>query len=416
MKIKDIGNVVTGKTPQTAHAEFYGGDYMFITPTELHGGYKISSSEKTLTEAGLESIKTNSIDGISVLVGCIGWDMGNVAMCFEKCATNQQINSITQISEDYSPYFLYYWLSTKKEYLFSISSVTRTPILSKGVFEEIEIPSISRSEQDKIAKVLLVLDKKIKLNSEVNDNLAQQLRLLYDYWFTQFDFPDESGNPYRSSGGQMVWSNDAKKELPASWNSAKMSDAIEGIRTGLNPRDNFKLGNGTIKYITVKNLRSDGILDFSGCDTIDETARAIVHRRSDVCTGDILFASIAPLGRCHLVQELPQDWDINESVFSIRCNKATVTPEYLYMHLQSEAFVKESTACSTGSVFKGIRINTLLDSRVFLPPMQVIEKFSQQTKPLFSLQYNLNKEIQALTQLRDWLLPMLMNGQATVSD
>lgn len=408
--------MVTGKTPQTAHAEFYGGDYMFITPTELHGGYKISSSEKTLTEAGLESIKTNSIDGISVLVGCIGWDMGNVAMCFEKCATNQQINSITQISEDYSPYFLYYWLSTKKEYLFSISSVTRTPILSKGVFEEIEIPSISRSEQDKIAKVLLVLDKKIKLNSEVNDNLAQQLRLLYDYWFTQFDFPDESGKPYRSSGGQMVWSDDAKKEIPASWNSTKMSDAIEGIRTGLNPRDNFKLGSGTIKYITVKNLRSDGILDFSGCDTIDETARAIVHRRSDVCTGDILFASIAPLGRCHLVQELPQDWDINESVFSIRCNKATVTPEYLYMHLQSEAFVKESTACSTGSVFKGIRINTLLDSRMLLPPMQVVDKFSQQTKPLFSLQYKLNKEIQALTQLRDWLLPMLMNGQATISD
>ena len=250
----------------------------------------------------------------------------------------------------------------------------------------------------------------------LNDNLAQQLRLLYDYWFTQFDFPDESGKPYRSSGGQMVWSDDAKKEIPASWNSTKMSDAIEGIRTGLNPRDNFKLGSGTIKYITVKNLRSDGILDFSGCDTIDETARAIVHRRSDVCTGDILFASIAPLGRCHLVQELPQDWDINESVFSIRCNKATVTPEYLYMHLQSETFVKESTACSTGSVFKGIRINTLLDSRMLLPPMQVVDKFSQQTKPFFSLQYKLNKEIQALTQLRDWLLPMLMNGQATISD
>ena len=267
-----------------------------------------------------------------------------------------------------------------------------------------------------VGDLLYNIECKIQNNKRINDNLAQQLRLLYDYWFTQFDFPDESGKPYRSSGGQMVWSDDAKKEIPASWNSTKMSDAIEGIRTGLNPRDNFKLGSGTIKYITVKNLRSDGILDFSGCDTIDETARAIVHRRSDVCTGDILFASIAPLGRCHLVQELPQDWDINESVFSIRCNKATVTPEYLYMHLQSEAFVKESTACSTGSVFKGIRINTLLDSRVFLPPMQVIEKFSQQTKPLFSLQYKLNKEIQALTQLRDWLLPMLMNGQATISD
>ena len=250
----------------------------------------------------------------------------------------------------------------------------------------------------------------------LNDNLAQQLRLLYDYWFTQFDFPDENGKPYRSSGGQMVWDDVTKKAIPAGWHSAKMSEAIEGIRTGLNPRDNFKLGSGTIKYITVKNLRSDGILDFSGCDTIDEPARMIIHRRSDVCPGDILFASIAPLGRCYLVQESPQDWDINESVFSIRCNKATVTPEYLYMHLQGEAFVKKSTACSTGSVFKGIRINTLLDSRMLLPPMQIVEKFSKRTKLLLSLQNKLNKEIQALTELRDWLLPMLMNGQATISD
>lgn len=129
-----------------------------------------------------------------------------------------------------------------------------------------------------------------------------------------------------------------------------------------------------------------------------------------------MFASIAPLGRCYLVQESPQDWDINESVFSIRCNKATVTPEYLYIHLQGEAFIKKSTACSTGSVFKGIRINTLLDSRMILPPMQIVEKFSKRTKLLLSLQNKLNKEIQALTELRDWLLPMLMNGQANVSD
>ena len=270
--------------------------------------------------------------------------------------------------------------------------------------------------QIKVGDLLYNIECKIQNNKRINDNLAQQLCLLYDYWFTQFDFPDENGKPYRASGGQMVWNEDAKKDIPVGWNCAKLSDAVEGIRTGLNPRDNFKLGNGAIKYITVKNLRSDGILDFSGCDTIDETARAIVHRRSDVCTGDILFASIAPLGRCHLVQESPQDWDINESVFSIRCNKITVTPEYLYMHLQGEAFVKKSTACSTGSVFKGIRINTLLDSRMLLPPMQIVEKFSKQTKPIFSLQYKLNKEIQALTQLRDWLLPMLMNGQATISD
>lgn len=68
MKIKDIGTVVTGKTPATSHAEFYDGDYMFVTPTELHGGYKVSSSEKTITDEGIKSIKSNTIDGISVFV------------------------------------------------------------------------------------------------------------------------------------------------------------------------------------------------------------------------------------------------------------------------------------------------------------------------------------------------------------
>ena len=241
-------------------------------------------------------------------------------------------------------------------------------------------------------------------------------KTIYDYWFTQFDFPDENGKPYRSSGGQMVWNETAKQNLPLGWSCSKMETAIENVRTGLNPRDNFKLGSGSIKYITVKNLRSDGNLDFSGCDTIDETARQIVHRRSDVSAGDILFASIAPLGRCYLVQEAPQDWDINESVFSIRYNKVTVTPEYLYMHLQSEVFVKKSTACSTGSIFKGIRINSLMESKIVIPPMEIIEDFSKEVHPLFAMQNRLNNETRTLIQLRDWLLPMLMNGQATVSD
>lgn len=278
----------------------------------------------------------------------------------------------------------------------------------------IDVPPIER--QQSITNALKAIDDKITLNNRINDNLQQMAKTIYDYWFTQFDFPNEHGNPYLSSNGQMVWNETAKQKLPVGWSCSKMETAIENIRTGLNPRDNFKLGGGSIKYITVKNLRSDGVLDFSGCDTIDEAARQIVHRRSDVSVGDILFASIAPLGRCYLVQEAPQDWDINESVFSIRYNKSTVTPEYLYMHLQSEAFVKESTACSTGSIFKGIRINSLMDSTIIVPPMQVIESFSKEVRQLFALQNKLNKETHALTQLRDWLLPMLMNGQATVSD
>ena len=271
-------------------------------------------------------------------------------------------------------------------------------------------------EQVRIGDLLYKMEMKIRTNNKINDNLEQQAKLLYDYWFTQFDFPDENGKPYRSSGGKMVWNEQLKMEIPFSWICSKMENAIEAVRTGLNPRNNFQLGNGNIQYITVKNLCLNGSLDFSGCDTIDEQARQIVHRRSDIQRDDILFASIAPLGRCYLIQENPTNWDINESVFSIRYNSSVLTAEYLYMNLQSEAFVKRATACSTGSIFKGIRINSLMDSEIILPPLSVTKEFSKEIKPLFALQKELDRETHTLIQLRDWLLPMLMNGQATISD
>lgn len=239
---------------------------------------------------------------------------------------------------------------------------------------------------------------------------------MYDYWFTQFDFPDENGKPYRSSGGAMVWNEQLKCTIPHKWIVGAVSDCVEKISTGLNPRDNFVLGNGSIRYITVKNLTTTGSLDFSGCDMIDEEARAIVHRRSDIGEGDILFASIAPLGRCFLIQQEPTDWDINESVFSIRSKTDMITPEYLYLFFQSDSFIRKATNTSTGSIFKGIRINTLLDTQMIIPNLQVCRNFTDAIKPLLVEINNNSAETAKLTALRDWLLPMLMNGQATIAD
>ncbi|MBQ8962002.1 MAG: restriction endonuclease subunit S [Ruminococcus sp.] len=283
-------------------------------------------------------------------------------------------------------------------------------------FPDFEIPDTDRLVQDSIVDVLSTIDAKVDLNKAVNDNLQHQLKLMYDYWFTQFDFPDENGKPYRASGGAMVWNEQLKREIPLYWSIGTVSDCVEKISTGLNPRDNFVLGNGSIRYITVKNLTTTGSLDFSGCDMIDEEARAIVHRRSDISVGDILFASIAPLGRCYLIQQDPVDWDINESVFSIRSKTDTVTPEFMYLYFQSDSFIQKATNTSTGSIFKGIRINTLLDTALIVPELQVCKSFTDAVKPLLAEINNNSSETAKLTALRDWLLPMLMNGQATISD
>ena len=285
---------------------------------------------------------------------------------------------------------------------------------NEDIFSFLSLYLPEYKEQVKIGDMLYSMEQKIQLNKRICAELEAMAKTLYNYWFTQFDFPDENGKPYRSSGGEMVWNDQLKREIPKGWDVRPLSHVISSINTGLNPRDNFILGNGDIQYLTVKNLTPSGTIDFSGCDTVDEQAREIIHKRSDVSVGDILFASIAPLGRCYLIQNPPEKWDINESVFSIRRNASRVTSEFLYMYFISDTFIKAATSSSTGSIFKGIRINTLLDIAAVIPPKDIVTAFTTQVKTLLALKEQKGTENRELTKLRDWLLPMLMNGQATV--
>lgn len=278
---------------------------------------------------------------------------------------------------------------------------------------EIEVPPVN--EQRQIVAILKDIDAKIDNNNAICADLEGMAKLLYDYWFVQFDFPDENGKPYKSSGGKMVWNEELQQEIPNGWEVFPFERCIQSINTGLNPRDNFKLNTGGhIRYLTVKNLTTNGTIDFSSCDFIDEKARAIVHRRSDISVGDILFASIAPLGRCFLIDEKPEDWDINESVFSIRPNYEHITSKFLYMTFMGNVFIKKATNSSTGSVFKGIRINDLMDMKTVVPTMSVLQDFDSKVEAIFSMKSNYTAESTSLASLRDFLLPMLMNGQVKV--
>jgi len=238
--------------------------------------------------------------------------------------------------------------------------------------------------------------------------LKEKIGLYYDYWFIQYDFPNKEGLPYKSSGGKMVFNKELKQEIPEGWEVGPFSKVIQSINTGLNPRKNFKLNTGgTIKYLTVKNLTDEGILDYSGCDYIDEEARAIVHRRSDVSKGDILFASIAPLGRCYIVPENPTDWDINESVFCIRPKRGQMTSTFLYMTFVSQWFIKKASGTATGSIFKGIRINDLLDLKLAIPPKELLDKFDELMQKeyfIFSTASSVQSDLQFLQQ---YLLPII---------
>ena len=210
-----------------------------------------------------------------------------------------------------------------------------------------------------VAKILSSLDDKIALNSRMNAKLEQMAKQLYDHWFVQFDFPNADGKPYKASSGKVEYNEVLKREIPAGWEVTSLKDCINHINTGLNPRDNFVLGNGNIKYVTVKNLTESGMIDFSNCDLIDEEARSMVHNRSDIKIGDILFASICSLGRCYLINEETKDWDINESVFTIRPKYKNMSSQFLYSILRDEYYVRKMTQKATERIFKGIRVDDL---------------------------------------------------------
>lgn len=397
--IREIGTVVTGKTPSTSEKHYYNGEYMFITPVELHDGYNIACSEKTLTEAGLKSISSNSICGTSVLVGCIGWDMGNVAMCHKKCATNQQINAITKFKPQYNPYYVYYWLSQKKEYLFSIASVTRTPILSKGTFEEVIIPIPSKDIQDSVVDVLKPFDERIAINKRICAELESMAKTLYDYWFTQFDFPDENGKPYRSSGGDMVWNEQLKREIPKGWNVGQLSD-IANIAMGQSPAGETynENGNGMIFY--------QGCTDFGTRFPVPRVYTTAPTRFAK--SGDILMSVRAPVGTLNVAIE---DCSIGRGLAAL--NSKIGSQLYLWYTL---AGFKQlfNVLDGNGTTFGSITKDTLYETKVVIPNPVLVKSFEEIVQPIEQKIRIIEEENRELTKLRDWLLPMLMNGQAIV--
>ncbi|MEL7568038.1 MAG: restriction endonuclease subunit S, partial [Dehalobacterium sp.] len=149
-------------------------------------------------------------------------------------------------------------------------------------------------------------------------------------------------------------------------------------------------------------------------DFVDDEALIRIHARSDIKVGDILFTSIEPIGRLYLINETPEDWDINESVFSIRTNESVVSREYLYSTLDSDLFRSQISPLKTGSVQKGIRIGALESIKIIIPDAETMLKFTVIITPIHRAHGLREKEKNDLIALRDFLLPLLMNGQVSV--
>jgi len=314
-----------------------------------------------------------------------------------------------------NPFFLFNYLKSLD--LSNLNTGTGVPSMTFNSYYDLEIKLPDLPTQKSIAKVLSDLDAKIELNNRINRELEAMAKTLYDYWFVQFDFPAPSpsgrageGLPYKSSGGKMVYNAELKREIPEGWEVRQINKFIE-VKDGTH--DSPKPKESGFPLITSKNLLESG-LDFENANLISEEDYISINKRSKVETGDILFSMIGSIGVVYKVEEN----EIRFAVKNVALYKTSQKLEYknyIYQYLKSYDMQRYMGTVISGSIQKFIGLGSLRNMP-FLFNKETVKKYIAITNPIYLNINNIKKQNQQLTELRDWLLPMLMNGQVTVKE
>ena len=308
------------------------------------------------------------------------------------------------------PKYLYYFLKNLHlDKMFDKGSSV-VPSLDRKVVHSLNVPCHKDIDcQKRIAAILSKIDLIIELNCAINQNLEAMAKQLYDYWFVQFDFPNEEGKPYKASGGAMVWNEKLKREIPTYFDVKSLSEIIEvkdGTHDSPKPQDNGYF------LLTSKHLTERG-LDYASAYKISKEDYESINKRSKVDTNDILFSMIGTIGNSYFVEET----NINFAIKNMALFKTSAKrwfSEYMYLYLSSCDYKHYEGNSLSGSIQKFVSLRTLRDMPI-LYHENIIKVFAKEVRNIITMMVNLRKENIELTKQRDELLPLLMNGQASVN-
>ena len=287
VKVSEIGKIVTGKTPKTAISENYGGNIPFLTPSDDMNIKKVKSTARTLSEMGLNSVKNCLLPAKSICVSCIGSVLGKVVLTSEPTVTNQQINSIVP-DEKFDPDFIYYGMTILGKHLNYLSKTsTAVPIINKTTFSNFSIIVPTIEEQKAIAHILSTLDDKIEVNNQINKTLENMAQAIFKQWFVDFEFPNENGEPYKSSGGEMVESE--LGTIPKGWEVVQFRDIFRFVK-GKKPKTiaecEFK---DSEKYLTIDVLNRNSVLFCSKEKVIEANSEDVLMVMDGASSGAVYF-------------------------------------------------------------------------------------------------------------------------------
>ena len=304
-------------------------------------------------------------------------------------------------------HYIYYLLKNLK--LNEYKTGSGVPTMNRNHLHPLKIKAFTDSKYQKsIAAVLSALDKKIALNKQINARLEEMAKTLYDYWFVQFDFPDTNGKPYKSSGGEMVFDETLKREIPKGWEVKSLGEIENNIVTGKTPSTQYSnFFNGDIPFITIGDIRNNTFIIKTEQNLSIEGANN--QKNKYLPEGSLCVSCIATVGLIGFTTRQAQtNQQINSIIFKHDYNK-----EFLYFYLKDYFLVGKA---KTGNTFANMNKGDFEKILVLYPNLRLLQKYSNKMVLVFNQINNLSKQNHQLTQLRDFLLPMLMNGQVSVAE
>ncbi|MCT8126085.1 restriction endonuclease subunit S [Alishewanella sp. BS5-314] len=389
-----------------------GGDKPKVFSLEKKASIRVPVLANAEKNNGLMGYTDNArIFEPAVTIAARGSNVGFVAVRKEPFFPVVRLLSLIPKKEHLDVDYLYYDLKqNRKKGTGSGQPQITIPDIS---CKTISLPPISI--QKKVAEVLSILDKKIELNNRINAELEAIAKTLYEYWFVQFDFPDANGKPYKTSGGKMVYNSTLRREIPEGWELVPIEYFADVIDPHPSHRAPTEVESG-FPFAGIGDIDEAGNISISKARQIDE--EFVLKQEKDYEIGEysIGYGRVGTVGKVVRLKKQKFRYALSPTLSVINPKK----PEYagyVYTVIKSDEFYKQVIKNTSGTTRPAVGIQLLRKIPVLKPGSthkNMFEKYEEITKGLFEKSSIVNQENQNLIELRDWLLPMLMNGQVTV--
>ena len=385
----------------------------FITISNITGQNKLSFEDTMFVPEsyynGLnENKKAKKGDILYSVVGSFGKP---VYVDFVKQMVFQRHIAILRPKRNVNARFIYYTMLNPQFYKLvdklAIGCSQRTVTLD--TLRNIEVNLPDKDIQDKMVGILSLIDEKIDINNNVNDNLEQQLMLLYDYWFTQFDFPDNDGNPYQTSGGKMVWNDTLKRNIPENW---KVQSVISNCLSSI-IKPGVEIFN-TKTYLATADVKGTSISTGTIVDYDGRESRANMQPSINSVWFAKMKNSIKHLYLNKEMQPIISSSILSTGFCGLQCNE--ISFEYIASYVSNAYFEIHKDMLAHGATQEAVNNDDLAGVHIIIPEDTVLRAYHETTQAIYAQISKNVCENQELVKLRDWLLPMLMNGQAIISD